>query len=326
MKLPASSISFDLCSFLCQTVSWRSSNWGNRGRPSSVSWRQESRRGRSLRQSGQVMDGRSSFRSIPLRASPGPKFRVSERLEVLSAVESRLVSKAGQEKEALVMASVKKTMKSSKTKQAKQPETPKAKASQHSTLLKAKRAAAGRALASKKLAANKFSGKTKSKTAVVTRRANSPVAAKPAARKKASAARAAPRASNTIGAAKKGATRSAKPVLARATGGASARANAKAVGKAARRASGNKSARGKPAAAAKRLQLSKFRAALPPNRRRPCARPSSSQLAPPKTWPQARRPRRRFSPSSETLRGFPRHASKWTRRLPAGRPETRRWI
>ncbi len=171
------------------------------------------------------------------------------------------------------MASVKKTMKSSKTKQAnkakqaKQPGTPKANASQHSTLLKAKRAAgAGRALASKKLAANKFSGKTKSKTAVVTRRANSPVAAKPAARKKASAARAAPRASNTIRAAKKGATRSAKPVLVRATGGASARANAKAVGKAARRASGNKPARGKPAAAAKKtpaIEVSRRVAAKP---------------------------------------------------------------
>jgi len=157
------------------------------------------------------------------------------------------------------MAAVKKTMKSSKTKQAnktkqaKPPGTPKAKASQHS--LEAKRAAAGRALASKKLAANKFPRKTKSKTAVVTRRANSPVAAKPAARKKASAARAAPRASNTVRAAKKGATRSAKAVLARGTGGASARANANAKsvsGKTARRASVNKPARGKPAAAAKK--------------------------------------------------------------------------
>ena len=171
------------------------------------------------------------------------------------------------------MASVKKTMKSSKTKQAnktkqaKQPGTPKAKASQHSTLLKAKRAAAGRALASKKLAANKLSRKTKSKTAVVIRRANSPVAVKPAARKKASAARAAPRASNTIRAATKSATRSAKPVLARATGGASARANAKSVsGKTARRASGNKPARGKPAAAAKKtpaIEVSRRVAAKP---------------------------------------------------------------
>jgi CarD family transcriptional regulator len=169
------------------------------------------------------------------------------------------------------MASVKKTMKSSKTKQAnktrqaKQPGT-KAKASQHSTLLKAKRAAAGRALASKKLVANKFSRKTKSKT-VVTRRANSPVAAKPAARKKASAARAAPRASNTLRAAKKGAARSAKPALARATGGASARANAKSVsGKTARRASANKPAREKPAAAAKKtpaIKVSRRVAAKP---------------------------------------------------------------
>ena len=161
------------------------------------------------------------------------------------------------------MASAKKTMKSSKTKQAnktkqaKQPGTPKAKASKQSAVLKAKRAAAARALASKKLAASRSSRKTKTKTAV-TRRANSPVAAKPAARKKASVARAAPRARNTIRAAKTGATRSAKPVLARAAGakrGANARANAKSVpGKTARPASVNKSARGKPAAAPKKKQ------------------------------------------------------------------------
>jgi CarD family transcriptional regulator len=159
------------------------------------------------------------------------------------------------------MASVKKTMKSSKakqankTKQSKRPGTPKAKVSKQSAVLKAQRAAAARALALKKLAANKSSRKTKTKTAVVARRANSRVATKPAARKKAPAARAAPRASHTIRAAKKGATRSTKPVLARATGtqrGASARAYAKSVsGKTARPASVNKPARGKPAAAKK---------------------------------------------------------------------------
>jgi CarD family transcriptional regulator len=160
------------------------------------------------------------------------------------------------------MASVKKTMKSSETKQAnttkqaKQPGIPKAKVSKQSAVLKAKRAAAARALAAKKLAANKSSRKTKTKTAVVTRRAHSPVATRPAARKKASTARTAPRASNSIRAAKKGATRSAKLVLARATGGkrgASARANAKSVsGKTARPASVNKPARRKPAAAPKK--------------------------------------------------------------------------
>jgi CarD family transcriptional regulator len=159
------------------------------------------------------------------------------------------------------MASVKKTMKSSKakqankTKQSKRPGTPKAKVSKQSAVLKAQRAAAARALALKKLAANKSSRKTKTKTAVMARRANSRVATKPAARKKAPAARAAPRASHTIRAAKKGATRSTKPVLARATGtqrGASARAYAKSVsGKTARPASVNKPARGKPAAAKK---------------------------------------------------------------------------
>jgi CarD family transcriptional regulator len=160
------------------------------------------------------------------------------------------------------MASAKKTMKSSKTKQAnktkhaKQPATPKAKASKQSAVLNAKRAAAVWALASKKPATNKSPRKTKTKTAVVARRASSPVAARPAARKKPSGARAAPRPSNTIRAAKKGTTRSAKPVLAHATRakrGASARAKAKAVsGKTARAASVNKPARGMPAAAPKK--------------------------------------------------------------------------
>jgi hypothetical protein len=107
------------------------------------------------------------------------------------------------------MASVKKTMKSSKTKQAnktkqaKRPGTPKAKASKQSAVLKAKRAAAARALAARKLATSKPGRKAKIKTAVVT--AKRPLAVKPAARKKVSAARAALRASNTIRAAKKGA-------------------------------------------------------------------------------------------------------------------------
>ena len=157
------------------------------------------------------------------------------------------------------MASVKKTMKSSKTKRAnktkltKRPGTPQAKAAKQSAVLKAKRAAAARALASKKLPANKSSRRTKTKTAGASRRAISPVAAKAAARKKASAARAAPRARDTNRAAKKGAARSAKPVLARATGakrGASVRTTAKAVsGKTAKPTSVNKPARGKPTGA-----------------------------------------------------------------------------
>jgi len=158
------------------------------------------------------------------------------------------------------MASVKKNMKSSKTKQAtktkqaKQPGSRKAKVSKKSAVLKAQRAAAVRALAPRKLA-NKSSRKTKTKTAGATRHANSLVATKPAARKRTSAARAAPRASNTIRAAKKGATRSTKRVLAsatRANRGASARANAKSVSsKTARPASVNKPARGTPAVAKK---------------------------------------------------------------------------
>jgi CarD family transcriptional regulator len=150
------------------------------------------------------------------------------------------------------MASVKKTMKSSKTKQAKRPRTPQAKRAKQSAMLKAKRAAAARALASKRVAANKSSRGTKTKTAAVTRRASGP--AKPVARRKASAARAAPQARNTKRAPKKGAARSAKPVPARAAGakrGASVRAaNAKSVrGKPARPGFGNKPARGKPASA-----------------------------------------------------------------------------
>ncbi|MGH6843552.1 MAG: CarD family transcriptional regulator, partial [Methylocella sp.] len=163
------------------------------------------------------------------------------------------------------MAIVKKTMKSSKTKQAnkttkaKQPGTAKAKASKPSAVFKAKRAAAARALAAKKRAASKSSRGTKTKTAVAAARGNRAVAARPAARKKALAERAVPRASNTIRAAKKGATRSAKPVLARAAGArrdASARANAKSVsGKTARPASVTKPAQRKPAAAPKKTPV-----------------------------------------------------------------------
>ena len=154
------------------------------------------------------------------------------------------------------MASVKKTMKSSKTKQAKRPGTHQAKSAKQSAMLKAKRAAAARALASKRVAANKSSKSsrgTKTKTVAVTRRANGPAAAKPVARRKASAARAAPQARNTKRAPKKGAARSAKPVVARAAGakrGATLRANAKSVrGKTARPGFGNKPARGKAASA-----------------------------------------------------------------------------
>jgi CarD family transcriptional regulator len=156
------------------------------------------------------------------------------------------------------MASVKKTMKSSKTnqatktKQAKQSVSRKAKVSKKSAVLKVQRAAAVRALAPKKLA-NKSSRKTK--TAGATRHTNSLGATKPAARKRTSATRAAPRASNTIRAAKKSATRSTKRVLASATRahrGASARANAKSVSsKTARPAPINKPAQGTPAAAKK---------------------------------------------------------------------------
>jgi CarD family transcriptional regulator len=169
------------------------------------------------------------------------------------------------------MASVKKTMKSSKTKQAnktkqaKQPGTAKAKASKQSAVRKAKRAAAARTLAARKLAVSKPGRKTK--TITVTRRTNSRVAAKPVARKKASAARAAPRAGNTLPAGRKGATRSGKPVLAGAKRGASARANAKSFsGKTARPASVNKPARGKPAAAPKKtpaIEVSRRVAAKP---------------------------------------------------------------
>ncbi len=159
------------------------------------------------------------------------------------------------------MASVKKTMKSSKTKQAnktkqaRQPASPKAKVSKQSAVLKTQRGGAARALASKGVAATPR--KTKTKSAVVARRRDGPVAAKPAARKKASAGRVGPRASNTIRPAKKGATRSTKPALVRATGpkrGASARENAKsASGKTARPASADKRARGKPAAVPKKV-------------------------------------------------------------------------
>ena len=92
------------------------------------------------------------------------------------------------------MASVKKTMKSSKTKQAKQPETPKAKASQHSTLLKAKTGRRRAGACFQEASSQQVLGQNEIKNGGSDpRHANSPVAAKPAARKKASAARAAPR-------------------------------------------------------------------------------------------------------------------------------------
>ncbi|MGH6934569.1 MAG: hypothetical protein ACRED2_00030, partial [Methylocella sp.] len=158
-----------------------------------------------------------------------------------------------------------KTKQANKTKQAKQPGTRKAKVSKKSAVLKAQRAATARALARKKLAANKSSRKTKTKSAGATRHANSLVATKPAARKRTSTARAAPRASNTIRAAKKGAARSTKRVLASATRahrGASARANAKSVsGKTARPASVNKPARGTPVVTKKTPAIESHRVA-----------------------------------------------------------------
>src|SRR5205807_607845 len=94
LNLAAASISFDLCSFLCHTVSWRPSNVGICGLLSFASWRLERRGDKSpydsLRQSGQVMDGRSSLRSVPLRVSPGPKFRVFRTAE--GCPPSRVVS------------------------------------------------------------------------------------------------------------------------------------------------------------------------------------------------------------------------------------------
>ena len=155
------------------------------------------------------------------------------------------------------MASVKKTMKSSKTKQAnkttqaKQPGTPKAKTSKQAVALKAKRMAAARALAARKHAASSSRQKTKTKTAA-SGHAVSPAVAKSAARKKTSTTRAIPRASNQIRAAKKSAARSAKSVLARVNGAkrsASARARAKSVsGKSVKPASANKVAGGTVAA------------------------------------------------------------------------------
>ena len=80
------------------------------------------------------------------------------------------------------MASVKKTMKSSETKQAKQPRTrnPKAKASKRAAEAKARQAAAARALAAKKLAAKKLAAK---KLATKQLAAKKLVSKKPATKK-----------------------------------------------------------------------------------------------------------------------------------------------
>jgi CarD family transcriptional regulator len=183
------------------------------------------------------------------------------------------------------MASVKKTMKSSETKQAKQPRTrsPKATASKRSAESKAGKAAARRVLAAKKpiakklgakkplakqlvpkqLATKKSAKKVTTKTKVKTRtraataattRARSPAAKNPAAnakKKTSAAARAAVSRNPTASTAKKAAAKRAvaiKPV------------------EAVRQAAARKTAKGKPAAATKKtlaLKVSGRKAAKP---------------------------------------------------------------
>ena len=176
------------------------------------------------------------------------------------------------------MASVKKTMKSSETKQAKQPRTrnPKAKASKRAAKAKARQAAAARVLAAKRLAAKKLAAKklvskkpatkklatkksvqkVKTKTTVKTKTktaaAVSARATSPAAKTKAPAStRASASGNSTTSAAKKtaAAARRGKLTLARAP--TAKRAVATKPVEAVKLAATGKPARGKQAAAPK---------------------------------------------------------------------------
>jgi CarD family transcriptional regulator len=158
------------------------------------------------------------------------------------------------------MASVKKTTKSSKTKQAKQPGTSKAQASKRSSKLKVKRGTDTRVLAVKKPAASRSGRKTRARTkSAASTRANPRVAAKPAERKSASLSRTSVTASRST--AKKGATaRTTKPALARAA--AAERRPTKSVsGKIAKKTAASKPKTKTPAIAPRRRVTSKPAAA-----------------------------------------------------------------
>jgi CarD family transcriptional regulator len=145
------------------------------------------------------------------------------------------------------MASVKKTTKSSKAKQAKQPGTPKAKAAKQSSEFKAKRSAAARTLASKARPTGKHGRKTSSRAAAVASTRTKPKAAgKSSERKKVSPTGSAAKALSRT--AKSGtATRRAKlTVASRAT--TERRAAAKSgSGKTLRQVAASKSAKTKTA-------------------------------------------------------------------------------
>ena len=108
------------------------------------------------------------------------------------------------------MASAKKTVKSSKIKQAKQIGTAKTKTSRQSAELKAKKSAAARGLAVRTRTANKAGRRSKSTAPpAAATRARSEATAKPVARKKVSAARATPRSEKKIAATR--GTKTARP-------------------------------------------------------------------------------------------------------------------
>jgi len=111
LNLPASGISFDLGSFLCHTVAWQASNVAIYGLLASTSWMLEGRRDKgslTTRPKFVASTRPSHGRTIVVEERPASRLSRAEiqsfrTAEGVSAVESRLVSKAGQEKGARLL-------------------------------------------------------------------------------------------------------------------------------------------------------------------------------------------------------------------------------
>jgi hypothetical protein len=113
LKLLASSISFDFWSFLCHTISWRAVKWGefvvsrrprHRGFKGTGTRVPRRRGGNYLVASIRPSHGRTIFiEEHPASRLSGAEIQSFRTAKGLSAVESRLVSKAGQEKGARLL-------------------------------------------------------------------------------------------------------------------------------------------------------------------------------------------------------------------------------
>ena len=219
------------------------------------------------------------------------------------------------------MASVKKTRKSSETKQAKQPgiRSPKAKASKRSAVSvesKAKKAAAARALAAKQRAVKKSTkgttqkAKMKANAKTKTAAALTSRATPPATKNKNKAVATAPPAKKTAVTERRGGKRRSRAhPLRNAPRPPNPPKPQGRLSPASRRAANWRLRR------RKRLS-STFRTAKPPNRR-----PSRVRLRTPfatrRSRPPQRRPPRHCWPSSEMLRVSPRCANRQPRLLPS---------